>query len=148
MQIQVNSDHTVETPKGFSEYVSKTIEEILHNCQSQITRIKVHFSDVNGAKSGTKDKSCTIEARLAGRKPIAVSDRADTFNDVISGAAEKLKHALETILEKEHDHHPNHGADDKNLFLKKKIINAEALDAVNAKVGLLDDQAHVLNNSN
>jgi ribosome-associated translation inhibitor RaiA len=106
MQIQVNADHTVTTPTGFSEYVRKTIEETLHNCKSQITRVEVHFRDENGAKAGSNDKRCVMEARLAGRKPIAVTDQADTLDEVISGAAEKLKHAVAKILEKEHDHHP------------------------------------------
>lgn len=106
MQIQVNSDHTVATSDGFVDYVRTTIEQELHNCKSQITRIEVHLSDENGHKSGVNDKRCVIEARLAGRKPMAVTDQGDTLHDAISGAAEKLKHALESILHKEHDHHP------------------------------------------
>jgi ribosome-associated translation inhibitor RaiA len=106
MQIQVNADHTVTTPAGFSEYVRKTIEETLHHCKSQITRVEVHFSDENGGKAGGNDKRCMMEARLAGRKPIAITDQAETLDEVISGAAEKLKHAVAKILEKEHDHHP------------------------------------------
>ena len=66
--------------------------------QSQITRVEVHFSDENGGKGGANDKRCVMEARLAGRKPIAVTDQADTFDEVIDGAAEKLKHALKKIL--------------------------------------------------
>jgi hypothetical protein len=37
---------------------------------------------------------------------IAVTNHANTLDEVIRGTAEKLKHALESILDKEHDHHP------------------------------------------
>jgi hypothetical protein len=106
MQIQVNSDHTIATPEGFNEYVRKVIEQSLHNIDSQVTRIEVHLSDEKGDRPGVDSKRCLIEARLAGRKPIAISDRADTLDEVISSAAEKLKHAIQSIMSKEHDHHP------------------------------------------
>ncbi len=105
MQIQVNSDHNVETPEGFANYVCKVIEQTLEHQQSQITRIEVHVSDENGGKAGANDKRCVMEARLAGRKPIAVTNQADTLNEVIGGAVDKLKHALGSILSKEHDHY-------------------------------------------
>lgn len=106
MQIQINSDHTIATSEGFNDYVSNLIERTLHNQKSQITRIEVHISDENGVKVGGNDKRCVMEARLAGRKPIAVTAQADTLHDSIDGAAGKLKHALVKILDKEHDHHP------------------------------------------
>ncbi len=117
MQILVNSDHTVDTPKGFKAYVRRVIEKALEHHDAQITRIEVHFADENGDKTGANDKRCVMEARLAGRKPIAVTEHADTLDEVISGAAEKLKHALLSILGKEHNHHPRisgHGGIFKN----------------------------------
>jgi ribosome-associated translation inhibitor RaiA len=107
MQIQINSDHNIATPEGFAEYVRKVVDHALRHCQDQVTRIEVHFSDESAGKSGADDKRCVMEARLANRDPIAVSDQASTLNDVIDGAAEKLRHALVSILGKEHDHHPN-----------------------------------------
>jgi hypothetical protein len=150
MQIQVNSDHTVATPKGFNEYVRKVIEQTLHHCQSQITRIEVHFRDENGEKNSANDKRCVMEARLAGRKPIAITDYADTLDEVISGAAEKLKHALESILEKEHAHRPRMSGDieEKKLFLENKMIQTEALAEVEAQFQSIYDQGHVPGNSN
>jgi ribosome-associated translation inhibitor RaiA len=106
MQIQINSDHTITTSEPFSNFARQLIENTLHNHKSQITRIEVHMSDENGEKSGADDKRCVLEARLAGRKPTAVTEYADTLEGAISGAADKLKHALIKILDKEHDHHP------------------------------------------
>jgi len=107
MQIQINSDHTVETHERFAKYIRNTIEHVLHNHQGQVTRIEVHLSDESGGKTGANDKRCMMEARLAGRKPIAVSDKANTLDEAIGATAEKLKHALVSILGKEHDHHPS-----------------------------------------
>lgn len=105
MQIQVNSDHTIETTEAFVNYVRRVIEHTIHNYQSQVTRIEVHFSDENGGKVGSNDKRCLLEARLAGRKPIAVTEQADTLDGSIHGASEKLKHALMSILGRQLDSH-------------------------------------------
>jgi hypothetical protein len=106
MLIQINSDHTVDTTEAFAAYAREVLKQVLHNHSNQITRLEVHFTDENGRKEGLHDMRCAIEARLAGRKPIGVHDQADTREEALSGAAEKLKHALVTILSKEHDHHP------------------------------------------
>jgi hypothetical protein len=45
-----------------------------------------------------------MEARLKGRKPIAVSDKADTIEQAVSGSIDKLKISLETILGRVQDH--------------------------------------------
>ena len=111
MQIQVNSDNNVKMSENFAKHIREVIDSTIHNYESQITRIEVHLSDENASKTGANDKRCAIEARLAGRKPMAVTDQADTLDEAISGAAEKLKHALVSILGKEHDHHPRIKAD-------------------------------------
>ncbi len=49
--------------------------------------IEVHLSDENSNKECMNNILCLLEARLEGRKPMAVS-----------GAIDKLKSALETII--------------------------------------------------
>lgn len=105
MQIQINSDKNVSTPENFSDYVRQVIEDTLSTSKDQITRVEVHLSDENGAKFGTNDKRCVLEARIEGRQPIAVTDHGETLHEVIDGAAEKLKHSLETIFGREFDKH-------------------------------------------
>jgi hypothetical protein len=39
-----------------------------------------------------------IEARVEGRQPIAVTYQADTLDEAVSGALDKLTSSLETIL--------------------------------------------------
>ena len=103
MKIQVNSDSSITTSKEFITFVQEVVDQSVQNFKEHITRVVVHFSDENGNKFGTSDKRCVMEARLEGRQPIAVTDDAATLHEVTNGAAEKLKHALKTILGREFD---------------------------------------------
>jgi len=61
----------------------------------------VHISDEN---SGKDDKRCLIEARLEGQQPIAVTYHTESLDAAIHGAAEKLKHRIESILGRLNQH--------------------------------------------
>lgn len=101
MIIQVNTDKNVTGGEELTARVEETVRHAVQYVAEQITRIEVHVSDENGeGKSGTNDKRCRIEARLAGRQPILVSHDAATVDQAVSGAAGKLKRALDTILGK------------------------------------------------
>jgi ribosome-associated translation inhibitor RaiA len=43
---------------------------------------------------------CQLEARPKGHQPISVTHKADTLEQAIDGAAEKLEHALEHLFGK------------------------------------------------
>jgi hypothetical protein len=45
-----------------------------------------------------------VEARLAGMKPIAVTDQANAPEQAIFGSIEKLKTSLETLTGRLNDH--------------------------------------------
>jgi ribosome-associated translation inhibitor RaiA len=66
--------------------------------------LEVHLSDENGDKPGLNDKRCMMEARLEGRKPIAVTDQAATLEQAVDGATNKLISMIESILGRQHDH--------------------------------------------
>mgnify|MGYP003624565486 CR=1 FL=1 len=100
MKIQYNTDKTINGEERNQDFFSSQIAEELNRYESQITRIEVHVSDENGTKEGLKDIRCLLEARIEGRKPIAVSNQADTIEVAVSGAIDKLKASLETILGK------------------------------------------------
>ena len=103
MQIQINTDHNIEGHESLNVKVSSIIESALSRISDHITRIEVHLSDENGEKSGQKDKRCMIEARLEGRKPIAVTDKAGTVEQAVDGAVNKLFRLIEGKLERVHD---------------------------------------------
>jgi ribosome-associated translation inhibitor RaiA len=98
MKIQFNTDKTINGDERNQKFFTSQISEELKRFQSHITRIEVHLSDENGKKEGLKDKKCLLEARLEGRQPIAVTCHAETVEQAVSGAIDKLKTNFETIL--------------------------------------------------
>jgi ribosome-associated translation inhibitor RaiA len=97
MQIQINTDKNVEGNEELIASSTSYISEELSRFSHQITRVEVHISDEDGNKNGFNDKRCLVEARLAGMKPIAVTDHANTHEQAIFGAIDKLKASLEKI---------------------------------------------------
>jgi ribosome-associated translation inhibitor RaiA len=97
MIIQFNTDKNVQAGEELIASSKSIITEELSRFSEQITRVEVHFSDENGKKDGINDKRCMVEARLAGMKPIAVTNQANTHDQAFDGALEKLKTSLETI---------------------------------------------------
>jgi hypothetical protein len=98
MTIQFNTDNNVAISEELRFPLISIISNELSRFSNQITRIEVHLSDENGDKVGSGDKRCMIEARLAGMKPIAVTNNANNHEQAVKGAAEKLKISLGTIL--------------------------------------------------
>lgn len=98
MHIQINTDKNVEGPDAFSDQMKAIVESTLNRFDEHITRVEVHLSDENSDKAGINDKRCLMEARLEGRQPIAVTHRAANSDLAVRGAAEKLKHVIESTL--------------------------------------------------
>ncbi|QXI12976.1 HPF/RaiA family ribosome-associated protein [Pseudomonas zeae] len=100
MQIQVNSDNHIQSSQRLEEWVRTTIESTLERYEEDLTRVEVHLSDENGDKPGPHDLRCQLEARPKGHQPISVTHKADSLEQAIDGAAEKLEHALEHLFGK------------------------------------------------
>ena len=100
MQIQVNSDNHIQSSKRLEEWVRTTIESTLDRYEEDLTRVEVHLSDENGDKPGPHDLRCQLEARPKGHQPISVTHKADSLEQAIDGAAEKLEHKLDHLFGK------------------------------------------------
>jgi ribosome-associated translation inhibitor RaiA len=100
MTIQINTDKNLSVHEAFEAKLDTLLTEELSRFSEHITRLEVHLSDENGNKQAPNDKRCMIEARLEGRQPIAVSDKANDYELAVSGAIEKLKASLDTIVGK------------------------------------------------
>lgn len=101
MMIQVNHDNHVQGSAGLTQHVREVIESQLSRFGEQITRIEVQLSDEAGAaKSGSNDKRCMLEARLAGMDPISVTDRGDTVDHTVRRASKKMESLIESTLGK------------------------------------------------
>lgn len=98
MTIQINTDKTINGDEKHTDYYKSQVSAALEQYESNLTRIELHLKDVNGKKKGWNDIQCLLEARLEGRKPIAVSDQADTVEQAMSGALDKMQAALKTVL--------------------------------------------------
>jgi hypothetical protein len=99
MIIQFNAKDT-KLSESFRNDLSAALEADLDNFMEHISRLEVHLSDENGKKHGPNDKRCLLEARLNGRKPIAVTDFANNYEQAVSGASTKLVNALTTVFGK------------------------------------------------
>jgi ribosomal subunit interface protein len=105
MQIQLNTDANVQGRESLAEWVETELKHKLPRFRDHITRIEVHLSDASAARVGEADKRCKIEARLAGRQPVAVSHDAAKVADAFHGAVDKLLRKLDTALGRVRDAH-------------------------------------------
>jgi hypothetical protein len=105
MLIEFRTDNHIEGREALAAHVQGVVEHALSHVSTHVTRVEVHASDANGAKGGPVDKHCTMEARVEGRPPTVVSDEAATLEQAVTGAAGKLKRAVESVVERMQDHH-------------------------------------------
>ena len=98
MQVQVNTDNTVQGRDDLAARVESDVRATLGRFEAQITRLEIHLGDENGPKLRAGDKRCTIEARLEGRRPEAVIHQADGLRAAWIGAARKLRRSLDSTL--------------------------------------------------
>lgn len=95
MQIQFYTNPNVAGSKELIAWSSSLITEELSSYDQQKSKVEIHLSDERSISNGFHDKCCKVEARLAGMKPIAVADHANTHVQAIFGAIYKLKTSLE-----------------------------------------------------
>ena len=104
MQIQINTDRNIEGHESLAERVRGVVEGTLGRVSDQITRVEVHLSNENSdKKDGNNDMRCMMEARLEGRRPIAVTHQAATLNQAVDGAGDKLTRLIESTLGRQRD---------------------------------------------
>ena len=104
MQIQISTDKNIEGHERLESHYTAELEKTFERFAEKITRIEVHFSDENSAKSGVGDKRCVVEARLAGMSPIVATNFGDSTEKAFSGAVEKIKKMMDSTFEKARDH--------------------------------------------
>jgi ribosome-associated translation inhibitor RaiA len=103
MQIQVHAGSRVGGGGALIETVTSMTQEALTRFAGHVTRIDVHMSDENGSKGG-KDKRCVVEAHMEGRKPVAVTDNAETMKQAVQGALQKLVRMLDSTVGRMREH--------------------------------------------
>ncbi len=94
MQVLVNYSSGIDQSTTLEDHVRHQIDHSVGRFADRVTRVEVHISDENAHKHGRTDKRCTLEARPAGMKPIAVESHAADFYAAVTEAAGKLGRAL------------------------------------------------------
>jgi hypothetical protein len=98
MQIQVNADNHIEASEARNVWARSVVESALAHLADSVTRVEVHLSDESAGKGGAPALRCTMEGRLNGRPPIAVSHDAAGMDAAINGAVHKLVRATAHAL--------------------------------------------------
>ncbi|MFP5390913.1 MAG: HPF/RaiA family ribosome-associated protein [Gammaproteobacteria bacterium] len=121
MQININTDKTIERSQGLDEHVETTALSAIGRFRDQITRVDVHLSDDLSQKSVDGANRCMMEARVTGYQSIAVTAHGASLHQAIGAAAEKLKRAIDSALGRLHD---------KKLHAKPELV-----DEIDSEVG-------------
>lgn len=100
MQIQLNTDSHIVGSEALNTEVNNKVKSTLKRFTDRITRVEVHFADMNSSKSGPEDKRCLIEARVAGMNPVSVTHHAPTLSLALDGGLDKAVSALDSALGK------------------------------------------------
>ncbi|MFD2366237.1 HPF/RaiA family ribosome-associated protein [Pseudoduganella sp. GCM10020061] len=108
MQINVNTDHTIDRHQGLDEHVTQVVNAAIGRFGEQITTVEVHLSDNVREKSADGANRCMMEARVTGYAPVVVSDHSATLHQAVNGAADKLKRALDSAIGRLHDKDKKH----------------------------------------
>jgi ribosome-associated translation inhibitor RaiA len=97
MHIEISAGPNIEVHEALADRVAGDVESALNRFGKHVTRVKVHLSDQNSDKKvGHDAMRCMIEARLEGRRPIAVTHLATTLDAAVDGAAGKLAGMIES----------------------------------------------------
>lgn len=108
MQFQFNSDSSIMGTDNVAERIENAVRHKLARYEDRLTRLEVHVSDENARKGGGDDKTCMIEARPRGGRPIGVTEHAGDVDTAARKAASKMGERLDRFFGKEtrHRHDP------------------------------------------
>jgi hypothetical protein len=100
MQVQVNTSNGIENKDTLERWASDFLNDALERFRQDITRVEVQLRDTSSGKNSGDDKRCTLEARIAGREPVAATHHAPSQDEAFRGATQRLIHVLEHTLGK------------------------------------------------
>ena len=95
----VTDNHIHGSKEGLAQHVEDKVKHALDRFSTQITRVDVHLHDDNAQKHGANDKRCVVEARPAGLQPVSVHHSAETVEESLVGALDKLEKVLDKTME-------------------------------------------------
>lgn len=106
MQFLLNSDNSIDADQSMAVTLESIVRAELEQFGDRVTRVEIHVRDENSkVKGGPEDKRCQIEARLAGLDPRSATHKAPSLEEAVTGASEKLRRQLETLVGKLNNKH-------------------------------------------
>lgn len=104
MTIQFNTDKNIHGSETLEAEVIEKVKHGLEYFDQHVSRVEVHLSDQNAHKTGGDDIQCTLEARIEGAQPIAVTSTDGDKGKAVDLAIKKMKSALDTRIGKMKNH--------------------------------------------
>jgi ribosome-associated translation inhibitor RaiA len=98
MEVNVNTDNTIQRHQGLDERVRAQVEEAIARFGDHVRRVDVHLSNENKEKHEDGSNYCMMEARVSGYAPVVVHAHAENLAQSIAGATTKLKRALDSAI--------------------------------------------------
>jgi ribosome-associated translation inhibitor RaiA len=98
MNIQVNSDRTIDVDAHLTARVKEDATRILSRFETKLTRVEIHLSDIDNQKSGRADKRCLVEVRPAGDNPLTATATTATTESAVDQALRKMQRSLTTFF--------------------------------------------------
>lgn len=98
MEININTDNTIDRHQGLDERVRESVESSIGRFGDHVRRVDVHLSNENSQKHEDGSNYCMMEARVSGYAPVVVHAHAENLHLSISNASGKLKRALDSAL--------------------------------------------------
>ena len=86
MEVNVNTDNTIQRHQGLDERVRTQVEEALGRFGDHVRRVDVHLSNENKEKHEDGSNYCMMEALVSGYAPVVVHAHAENLQLSISSA--------------------------------------------------------------
>jgi ribosome-associated translation inhibitor RaiA len=101
MQILLNTDNHIQSNSRLAYHVEGLVQNALDRFGKRIMRVVVTLTDRNSSKkSGSHDKRCVMEARVAGLQPISVTSAEESVDLALDTAITKLEKTLGRTFER------------------------------------------------
>lgn len=104
MIIQLNADKILNVHETFGNKLEDIMSKKLQRFSEHITTLEIHITDENSIKTGPNDIKCILEAHLRGMQSLVVTEKANTLEQSVHKAIDRLKDSLDSIIGRSRDH--------------------------------------------
>jgi hypothetical protein len=92
MQIQVDTDNTVDGNEALISMVEAEVQSALGRFEDRLTRVEVHLGEEpNEEKRGGDAKRCLVEARPAKMQPVVVTGSGGSLEQACKDGTRKMQ---------------------------------------------------------